>query len=165
MANGLSLPSFLAAIIIPPKTLANYQNNFIQHFFNQTPHWQFIAGTHFKDLFITASTPDDQGFRQAFLFHQVQFSHPLLARILQRAIAAGNARAEKRIATAIGRLVKLEHTGFFATAFARHRRKLEAEKLTLWCDYLESYRHNRNDRNAKLERFINFHNYLKEILP
>jgi hypothetical protein len=164
MANGLSLRSFLAAIIVPPQTLTEYQHNFIRHFYNRTPHWQFIAGTHFKDLFIAATTADDLGFRLAFLFRQLQFSHPLLARIIKKSRAENRPQAEKKIAAAIDRLIQRYQTQFFATPIARHRRRLEAEKLNLWCEYLESFRLNKSDTHLKLQRFIHFHDYLKEIL-
>lgn len=153
----------LAAVIVPPEMTETCQNQFIQLFLNRNDHWQFMAATHFKDLFFSAVTPDDKGFRAAWLFWHLQFSHPLLFRTLKQARIQKKKTAEVKIAESLSRIISREKSDFFNTPYSRYRRKLEETKLRLWCSYLGSFRCNSPFQKQKLTDFIEYHNYLKEI--
>lgn len=162
--QGISLHSFLCAVIVPPDSESSYQHRYVQEFFKRSEHWQFVAGTHFKDLFVPAPTPDDKGFRAAWLGWHLQFSHPTLARILKLAGTMKKSSSEIKISESLGRIIAREKTAFFKTAYREKRLELETEKLELWCAYLESRRFKRQDMHARFAEFMNFHNRLKEIL-
>lgn len=162
--QGIPLHSFLCAVIVPPGSESSYQNRYAQEFLNRSEHWQFVAGTYFKDLFVSAPTPDDKGFRAAWLGWHMQFSHPTLARILELARTMQKSSSEIKISESLGRIIAREKTAFFKTAYRQKRQELETEKLELWSAYLESRRFNRQDMRARLAEFINFHNRLKELL-
>ncbi|GAB4271904.1 MAG: hypothetical protein Kow0029_10020 [Candidatus Rifleibacteriota bacterium] len=152
--DAISLRSMMKAVIVPPGQAIPYQNSYIQAFRNSSPHWQYNCANHFTDLFIEASTPDDKGFRIAWLKFHLKRSNPTLYRLLIAAKKAKCAKAEKLLAEKIAALVQHEGAKFFDTAFARHFSKMEIEKLVAWCDYLEAYRLKNENAGKLLSSFI-----------
>lgn len=158
--EAISLRALLTAVIVPPRSANAYKGAYIEAFRNSSPHWQYNCATNFTELFCEASTPDDKGFRIAWLKWHLNFSHPTLFRMLEMSRHAISPNLENTFAEKISAQIKLEGPQFFRTKYAQHRMKLEAEKMELWCNYLEAYREKQKNAGTRLAQFVD---YLREL--
>lgn len=157
LSDGISLRAFVNAVIIPPGTGNDYRDSYAHHFSGISPHWQYNCATHFNHLFIEAPTPDDKGFRIAWLMFQLNRSHPTLGRMMLRAQRQNRISALKKMSESLNRIIADTGFAFFNTAAALQRRKNEAELLRRWCVYLCAYRMASANAAKQLQNFIEFY--------
>ena len=164
LKDGISPASLMKAVVIPPESRDEYLHQYISSFRNLSPHWQYICATRFTELFVEAPTPNDKGFRTAWLKYHLGFSHPTLKRLLNHASNKNKPEAQILIAEKIAQIIKKEGLDFFKTPYANHRTEIETKRLELWCEYLQAYRDDKAKSKELLINFINFYNYQEKRL-
>lgn len=152
--DAISPMELMRAVIVPPDSRHDYISRYISSYRDSSPHWQYICATRFTDMFIEAPTPDDKGFRAAWLKWHLSFSHPTLERLLNLAEGKNKPQLPIFIAEKIARLIEKEGLSFFKTPYAKHKAEIESKRLELWCHYLQAYRNQNPEAKNLLTKFI-----------